>query len=461
MVVIIDAGSNQFEEHKYFYDNGIDVCCIDHHEAFIEKDYQKAVVINNNADYESIGNPYPTKSLCGTAMAYKFCCRIDELMGTEYAQNYRDMVALAEIADMMSLRDFETIELVRQGLENIRNPFFMEMLEKNKSRFTNGITISSVAFYIVPYINAVSRVATRDERLLMFEGMLEYKANNLIPSTKRGHKGEEERLVEQAVRLCVNLKQTKQTGALNSGYEKAENLITENNLLNDKFIIVQYDKGSEDSEIKGLIANKLMAKYQRPVLVLSYKDGLWSGSGRGYEKGGLVSFKDFLADSGLVEMVQGHANAFGFSIKEENIPKLKDYAKIELKDIEFSPSYNVDFIWDVNNINDCDIYDIADFNYLWGQQVEEPLVAIENVKINANSLSFLGATGTTMKISAGDLSFIKFNMKDEDKILLDPGEGYYTMDIVGRCNRNVYNETCTPQIQVEDYRIRNRVSYYF
>lgn len=36
--------------------------------------------------------------------------------------------------------------------------------------------------------------------------MLEWKAFDSVPSTKRGHKGEEELLVEQSVRTCTNVK---------------------------------------------------------------------------------------------------------------------------------------------------------------------------------------------------------------------------------------------------------------
>lgn len=96
----------------------------------------------------------------------------------------------------MDCRNYETAETIRQGISNIRNPFFLEMLNRNKSRFETGITAINIAFYIVPYINATSRVGSREDRLLLLEGMIEYKAEELVPSTKRGHKGEFERLVE-------------------------------------------------------------------------------------------------------------------------------------------------------------------------------------------------------------------------------------------------------------------------
>lgn len=156
-----------------------------------------------------------------------------------------------------------------------------------------------------------------------------------------------------------------------------------------------------------------------------------------------------------------HANAFGVIIDDDKIEPLKEYAKEALKDIDFSPNYKVDFIWDIDMINENDIYEIADFNYLWAQDVDEPLVAIENIRINNETIKFLGAGGNTLRISVNDIGFLKFNLKPEEKAVLDPGSGCYVMDIVGRCARNIFNNTTSPQIQIEDFRIRKRQNYYF
>ena len=156
-----------------------------------------------------------------------------------------------------------------------------------------------------------------------------------------------------------------------------------------------------------------------------------------------------------------HANAFGVVIDDDKIEPLKEYAKEALKDVDFSPNYKVDFIWDIDMINENDIYEIADFNYLWAQDVDEPLVAIENIKINNETIKFLGSGGNTLRISVNDIGFLKFNLKPEEKAVLDPGSGCYVMDIVGRCARNIFNNTTSPQIQIEDFRIRKRQNYYF
>lgn len=111
MVIAPDSSSNDYDEHKKLKERGIDVLVIDHHEA--EKVSEDACVINNQLC------DYPTKSLSGVGMVYKFCQFIDSIMDTDYADYNLDLVALGMIADMMDMRDFETKHLINRGLEFI------------------------------------------------------------------------------------------------------------------------------------------------------------------------------------------------------------------------------------------------------------------------------------------------------------------------------------------------------
>ena len=51
--------------------------------------------------------------------------------------------------------------------------------------------------------------------------------------------------------------------------ELLEKKIKEENLLNHKVLLFLLEPGQIDRNIAGLVANKLMAKYQRPVCVLT------------------------------------------------------------------------------------------------------------------------------------------------------------------------------------------------
>jgi single-stranded DNA-specific DHH superfamily exonuclease len=87
-----------------------------------------------------------------------------------------DLVALGLCADMMSMTSIETKHLVNKGFEHVTNPFFYCLAEKNAYSMKNKINHTSVAFYIAPYVNAICRSGTIEEKMIVFESMLTYKA---------------------------------------------------------------------------------------------------------------------------------------------------------------------------------------------------------------------------------------------------------------------------------------------
>jgi single-stranded-DNA-specific exonuclease len=135
-----------------------------------------------------------------------------------------------------------------------------------------------------------------------------------------------------------------------------------------------------------------MGKYMRPVLLLNRYIEIdedtgeitkfsWRGSGRNATYSKLVNFREFLAESGLVEYAQGHASAFGVSILDDKLEEFKHYIDIKLKDFDFSNSYRVDFIWMANEVSQYrdDILELGKLSGYWGQGLAEPQIAIENI----------------------------------------------------------------------------------
>ena len=461
MVIAPDSSSNQFEEHKILKEQGIDVLVLDHHEA--EYVSEHACIINNQLC------DYPTKSLSGVGVVYKFCSYIDELLNMNYADQFLDLVALGVIADMVDLKDFETRHLVVRGLNQIRNPYFRGMVDKQAFQLKDGVTPFGIAFYIAPYVNATIRMGTQEEKLILFESMLDYRGYEQIPSTKRGCKGQTETRVEQACRNCTNVK-NRQTKARDASLEAIEQVIEENNLLQNKILVVKLKpEMATDKNLTGLIANQLMAKYQRPVLLLNKcineetKEVSWEGSGRGYDKSSFENFKDFLNNSGLIMYGEGHQSAFGSGILDSNFDKFIEYSNNALKDYDFSPSYKVDYIFKHDDMNIKDVLDLANLKSVWGQGIEEPLIAIERIKINSDNIRLMSADkNPTLKITLPNgMSLIKFKSSQEEYESLCTKLGCVTINIVGRCERNIWNGIVSPQIIVEDYEIVGKTEYYF
>lgn len=454
LVIAPDSSSNDYEVHQQLKSKGVDVLVIDHHEA--DKISENAVIINNQLC------DYPTKSLSGVGMVYKFCSYMDELLNVDYADDYLDLVALGMVADMMDLRDFETRHLITRGLENIRNPYFKGMVDKQAYSLKDGISPIGVAFYIAPYVNATIRMGTQEEKLMLFESMLDYRGYELVPSTKRGCKGQTETRVEQACRNCTNIK-NRQTKARDAALENIERIIKEKNLLENKILAIKLDTFAADRNLTGLIANQLMAKYQRPVLLLNKTADGWEGSGRGYDKSRFDNLREFLKDSGLVMYAEGHANALGVGITDEWFKTFIEYSNRELAEFDFTPCYKVDFIFSGSDFRGADIVEIAELKSLWGQGVDEPLVAIEHINVYAGNVVLMSPDKSpTLKITLPNgTSLIKFKSSQEEYEKLRSETGCVTINVVGKCERNVWNGTVTPQIIIEDYEIVGEQKYYF
>ena len=459
LVIAPDSSSNDYEAHEYLNLSGVDVLVIDHHEADHISEY--ACIINNQLC------DYPTKSLSGVAMVWKFCCYIDMLLKTDHAQKFLDLVALGLVADMMDVRDFETRRLIDKGLQQIRNPYFRGAIDKDQFHFTNEITPIGVAFYIAPLINATTRVGTQEEKLMLFESMLDFRGYELVPSTKRGCKGQAETRVEQACRNCTNIK-SRQTKIRDNSLEKIEQIIVNQNLLSNKILIVQLDDLITDRNLTGLIANQLMSEYQRPVLILNKienEDGTitWEGSGRGYDKSRLKDFRGFLENNKYIMYAEGHANAFGIGIRDEDISAFIASTNSALDGFDFTPIYNVDFIYKSDELTPDEVIDIAGMKSLWGQGVEEAEIAVEGIKVHKDNIRILSPDkNPTLKIMLPNgINFMKFRSSEEEYNKLYSELGYVTINIVGECERNIWNNKISPQVMIKDYEIVDRANYYF
>ena len=461
LVVAPDSSSNDYEVHEFLHQTcGMDILVLDHHEA--DRVSENACVINNQLC------DYPTKSLSGVGVVYKFCSYLDDLMKVDYADDLLDLAALGIIADMMDMRDFETRHIITRGINNIINPFFKTMVEKNAFSLGDEITPIGVAFYVAPFVNAAVRMGTQEEKILLFESMLEYKAQELIPSTKRGCRGQMETRVEQACRTCSNIK-SRQTKARDAALETIENLIQSQNLLDNRILSIRLEPSyAVDKNLTGLIANQLMAKYQRPVLLLNkvvQDDGsiTWAGSARGYDKSKLKDFRQFFNDTGLTELGQGHANAFGSAIADDKFDEFVFLTNYQLMEFDFSACYNVDFIFNGDNFKSADIIEIADLSNLWGQGIEEPYIALENVRVTPDNITLMSADkNPTLKIQLPNgTSIIKFKSSQEEYNSLKPETGCTSLTIIGRCQKNSWMGRVTPQIIVEDYEVAGYIKYYF
>lgn len=456
-VLCPDAGSNDTKECETLKEKGIDVLILDHHD--FDKENPYGLIINNQNIYSN----YPNKALSGVGVVWQFCRYFDKIMKIDHADKYLDLVAIGLVADMMDARSVETKTLIQKGLKHLSNPFIYFMAQKNAFKLGSKITPIGAAFYIVPLLNAVQRSGTHEEKELVFNSMLTYRAFEQVLSTKRGHRlGEMEQLVDQAVRTASNVK-NRQTRVQDSALEELENKIEREHLLDHKVLLLLLEDNNIPAEVRGLIANKFMAKYQRPCCLLSKYENMYQGSARGCSIAGVFDFKEICLNTNNVDYAVGHPNAFGLQIHEDAIPAFIQQTDDILKDMSDEAIYYVDYIFKGQDVDGSVILTIADMDDYWGTELDEALVAIEGLKVTASMVDVYRKATNTIKISLNNgISIMKFNADEElcEKLTTN-NTGYMKMDIIGKCNKNEWNGVASPQIFIEDYNITDSNKYYF
>lgn len=460
LIILPDSSSNDYECHKKLNEMGYEILILDHHEA--EKYSENAIVINNQ-----LSKNYPNKSLSGVGVVYKFLQLLDERNGFNSADSFLDMVAVGECGDMMDLNTLENRFISDYGFSHLKNEGLRQLiklqgysifgvkLEEITDSFLDNASITPInaAFYIAPLVNALIRVGSSKEKELLFQSFI--KGKDIIPSTKRGHKGETETIAEQSARNCYNARNRQ-----NKEKEKALELLDiqiSNDCLDDnKILILNADDIDVSNTLTGLCAMGVAAKYKKPVLLgRTTPDGLYlKGSGRGRNGSELKDFRQFLLDSNLIDFAEGHSQAFGHSIKISNISKLYDYANKELANINFNEGfYEADFIVNGNcsYLNEM-IFDLWKGRNIYGQNCPEPIIITQNLTIRPDNIKIIGAYKDTVKITFNNTTFMKFKAKELIEQLQNYPGGFIAT-IVGRPSVNSWNGIETPQILIEDIEI--------
>ena len=461
LIILPDSSSNDYEYHESLKEINTPVLVLDHHITDIQLS-DNAVIINNQ-----LSPLYKNKELTGAGVVYQFCRYLDWYFKSDNtnADKYMDLAAWGIIGDMGSMLELENRYIVKEGLKNINNKLLWALMEKQAYSITGAMSPSrqqlidamnpiSVAFYIVPLVNAMIRVGTMDEKRRLFEAFLD--GDKMIPSGKRGAKGTLEKAGVEAARECSNAR-NRQNKSLENAMDATEIKIYKYDLLENRILFVRLDEDDTfPSELNGLLAMKLSAKFKRPTIVARLNDkGYNRGSMRGLNQSELVSFKDFLTESGMFEYVQGHDNAAGCSIPNANLANFHKWANEALVDIDFGEScYDVNFDRIAADADLADIIcDIGNHSGIWGQQNPEPLIHVTDINITMSDVQIMGKNKDTVKFEKFGIAYMKFHAKD----LIEELSKYSSMkiEIVGRANLNEWCGKVTPQIFIEDIEVKN------
>ena len=137
LLIIPDAGTNDTLQCKELVSRGIDILILDHHES--EEDNKYALIVNNQMSAN-----YSNKDFCGAGIVYKFLQALDTETWNEFADDYLDLCALANISDVMDMRSFETRYITNIGLLNIKNKCLQALIEAQDYSMNGKVNIHNI-----------------------------------------------------------------------------------------------------------------------------------------------------------------------------------------------------------------------------------------------------------------------------------------------------------------------------
>jgi single-stranded-DNA-specific exonuclease len=318
LVLTVDCGVTAVDEIAEARARGLEVVVTDHHRPG-ETLPDCPIVATRPSDY-----PFP--GLCGTGVVYKLG---EALLGPghEALTRHLDLVALATISDVVPLVD-ENRALTLAGLRSLARTqkpglqALMKAARVDPARVDEG----AVGFRLAPRINASGRLCRPGAALELLLTEDKDEAGRLahqLEELNRERQGVEDRILREAIRKIDEWPEAKQR---RRGYVLADETWHEG--------------------VIGIVASRLVERFQRPVVLIAGAEGNWKGSGRSPGvfdlHGGLAACSEHL------ERFGGHRAAAGLSIDPGEIEAFTDafaaHADAALTDDDLRPRTVVDAV---------------------------------------------------------------------------------------------------------------------
>ena len=387
LIVTVDCGITAIEAVARASELGIDTVITDHHEPPATLPLAAAVVNPHRAECG-----YPFKSLAGVGVTFKL---VQALMrgrgGLERAAEYLDVVAIGTIADVVPLVG-ENRVLARLGLDRLNRGArtglraLIDVAGLGGKRITSG----QVAFVLAPRINAAGRMGNAEQglRLLLSRASDEARvcAESLEEDNELRRRYDEEALTEAAQRVETEL-----------DWPRCASIL----LWSDRW----------HPGVIGIVASRLVERFQRPTILVALNGDLGRGSGRSLAgldlNQVLAQCQDLLLGHG------GHAFAAGLTVSRDRLPELRQRLDVLVRERLSAEDYVPRLVVDAElNLSECDLKLVDWLERLspHGLGNPEPLYLAQSVLIESASmvgggkhlrLAVRDATGSAQAIGFG------------------------------------------------------------
>jgi single-stranded-DNA-specific exonuclease len=324
LVISVDTGIRAFAAADEAKSLGMDLIVTDHHLPDDVVGIPEAVAVLNPAQANC---PYPFKSLCGAAVAFKLAHALllseagtapdpeAQLLRLKrgLVPSFLKLVAIATIADSVPLEG-ENRVIASLGLRELRNPVqpgLRALMQVAQIPINRAPTATEVGFRLAPRINAAGRMDIASEVVELFLTKDQQRATDLAEKLNRLN--DERRATEAEALRAIEVQLEERSNEL--GEFLAECII-----LDDP----AWHRG-----VLGILASRVVDRTDRPALVMTHEDGHAHGSGRSiagfHLLDALTAIHQESAEAGtLFTRFGGHAHAVGFSLPSDRMSLLRD-----------------------------------------------------------------------------------------------------------------------------------------
>ncbi|WP_284139696.1 single-stranded-DNA-specific exonuclease RecJ [Virgibacillus sp. LDC-1] len=289
LIITVDTGIASVHEAELANELGIDLIITDHHEPQETLPNAFAII------HPKCSPNYPFKELAGVGVAFKFA---QYILGY-FPEHLLDLVAIGTIADLVPLVGENRI-FAYYGLKKLANTKRAGLMAlKQQCKLTNEVTEEDVGFLIGPRLNAVGRLQDAD---LAVELLL---ADN------------EEVALELAERIDqLNQKRQQIVSEIVTEVEEMVDLQTTTG------IIVIANKGWNEG-VLGIVASRLVRKYDRPAIVLAINEETGTAKGSARSIPAFDLFQNCMKVKDLFVRFGGHAQAAGMTLELDKVSELR------------------------------------------------------------------------------------------------------------------------------------------
>lgn len=408
-LIVVDSLNNDPSVYKRILDTGCKLIVCDHH---VIEDR----LLNAKLPFclISSANNYPNPALSGAGVVFKFCQYIDEMTWNDFADDLWDLAATGIIGDMcdVSEKSLENRYICYKGFNNLNN------VAISKINGSFGYDSKAVSFGISPLINAANRMNDNKDAMNLFIEQDPKKVNAIIKNLKNCKEYQREIVDEMMEKL----------------YQQGDEQ------LDNKCMYFFIDS---DFTVGGLIGNKLLERYKRPLFILHEKDGKYVGSMRAI---GVENFMKIINDTGL-GFCAGHELAAGFSISINDFKLFKQRIENALKDVAFQQTINVDLQIDAEQVTDVLIGKIKDLNKISGTGFRPITVMIDNITdFTIGQMS----GGKHLKIENPNVTLIKWNYSSWSDL---ENNDFCSVSGVGQLDAGFFGRRYYRQLILDDVKL--------